>query len=362
MINIIGEYALAENVNPRKNHKLNCSQRYALIFRIDHQRDERLLLSDMKKIFFAFLVSIFAFASQAQTNTATRYANLIKNSALYGLISTRCMRYVPQHKFSDCQRTVADMLKLIDSEMLFPTFHKTTSLDFKPQAFIFIAFKTTLIDLLNKESTTRYLSDVLLKVRDVNLWNLTLQHYPDPKVAAQVIAALFQDTSHVKLHIDYIERSVTNPSALFLNNKDQLEHAIDMINQLLDVNPEYFQKLLYPNGVNANLNKNIYHFYVPLYLGLALKQTGATAEMSYIAPMLMTLTYEFVTASSDYRYLICDPESLDPVKHAWKIKDIYAGHLGAAMSVGKKNLKSLEDLKKGFEKSTSSTVKSMLVL
>jgi hypothetical protein len=316
----------------------------------------------MKNIIFVFLITLFTFASHAQTNTATRYANEIKNFALYGLISARCERYLPEQKHSDCQRTVASMLKFIDSAMLFPSLSKPEATALAPQAFIFIAFKTTLIELLEKKSTTLYLNDVLLKIRDENLWEVTLQHYKTPKIAAQVMAAMFQDTSHTKLHLAYLQKSVKNPSERFVSNFELLDQTIDTINQVLDSNPEYFQALLYPPGVKTDLNKNIYHFYVPLYLGHALLEAGATQEMSYIAPMLMTLTYEFVTASPDYRYLFSDPTKLDAKQFSWKIKDISAGHQGAAMAVGKKNVKNLEFLKKSFSTSTVKTVKAMLAL
>ena len=306
------------------------------------------------------LATLISFSSEAQTDIATRYANEIKNFALQGMIGARCERYLPLAKVSDCQRTVASMLKFIDSAMIFPSLEKAESLAIDPQSFIFIAFKTTLIDLLKKESTTKYLNDVLLKGRDENLWLMTLEHYPNPKIAAQVLAALFQDTSSAKLHIHYLQKTIKKPGAKFLENIDVLEHAIDLINQMLDTNPDHFKPLLFPPGTRTDLNRNIYHFYVPLFLGRALKDSGVNSEMSYIAPMLMTLTYEFVTASGDYRYIFSDPKTLDVTKHAWKIKDIYAGHQGASMAVGRKNVKTLETLRKGFQKSTLSTVKLLL--
>jgi hypothetical protein len=314
----------------------------------------------MKNIIFVFLLAIFAFPSHAQTNIATRYANEIKNFALYGLISARCERYLPEQKQTDCQRTVASMLKLIDSAMIFPSIAKPETSALAPQAFIFIAFKTTLIELLEKQTTTLYLNDVLLKIRDENLWELTLQHYPSPKMAAMVMAAMFQDTSQAKLHLAYLKKSVKKPGQVFVQNFELLDLTIDTINQVLDSNPEYFQELLYPPGVSTDMNKNIYHFYVPFYLAHALKQQGSSPEMSYIAPMLMTLTYEFVTASEDYRYIFSDPSKLDPTKHAWKIKDISAGHQGAAMAVGKKKVQNLEFLRQSFSTSSSKTVKVLL--
>lgn len=322
----------------------------------------------MKKIIFAIFLSIFVFHSHAQSNTATRYTNEIKNFALYGVISGRCQRYLAQAKHSACQRTVASMLKLIDSAMIIPSSSKPQTHFYEPQAFIFIAFKTTLIDLLEKDSTTVYLQDILHKLnsyltsesREMNLWELTLSHYPSPKVAAKVMAAMFQDTSPSKLHLAYLENSQQNTSEVYKTNHALLDRTINTINMVLDYNPESFQELLYPMGIQKPLNRNIYHFYVPMYLGHALLEKGASMEMAYTAPMLMTLTYEFVTAASDFRYIFSDPLKLDPKGHEWKIKDIFAGHLGAAMAVGKKNVKSLDFLKASFALSTAKTVKAML--
>ena len=252
--------------------------------------------------------------------------------------------------------------------MILPSLSQHNINPYEPQAFIFIAFKTTLIDLLGKESTTVYLNDVLEKLnryltsesREVNLWNLTLAHYTSEKQAAKVIAALFQDTSAAKLHLTYLERSERQTSEVYKTNKALLERTIDNINMVLDYNPDSFQELLYPEGIQKPLNRNLYHFYVPMYLGHALMDQGASSEMAYVAPMMMTLTYEFVTAAPDYRYIFSDPAKLDPKVHEWKIKDIYAGHQGAAMAVGKKNVKSLDFLKSGFATSVAKTVKAML--
>ena len=103
-----------------------------------------------------------------------------------------------------------------------------------------------------------------------NLWTLTLNFYGNEFEAARALAVLFQDTSHVKLHLAYLEMSgVQGTTSWFDANRELLNRTIDTMNMVLDANGENFQALFYPPAVQAKLHRTIYHFYVPTYLSMA---------------------------------------------------------------------------------------------
>ena len=91
----------------------------------------------------------------------------------------------------------------------------------------------------------------------------------------------------------------------------------------------------YPHPLREHLNRNIYHFYVPLYLAMALEAEGRPRKYALAAPMMLTLTYEFVTMAQDYRYLMKDPARVGAKNNLHTLKDIFAGFSGANFGIGK---------------------------
>ncbi len=68
---------------------------------------------------------------------------------------------------------------------------------------------------------------------------------------------------------------------------------------------------------------------------MALHAEKVPRKMALTAPMLLNLTYEFITLARDYRYLLRDPERLDHARTATCLKDIYAGFSGANFGIGR---------------------------
>ena len=291
----------------------------------------------------------------------------VKNLVLNSLIAKRCTRYLPSADHEKCQETVSEMIRLLDSDILFPSTNPELFDTYAPQAFLFVAFKKNLIDLLSAPDTTKFLNELHEELNDylignnpdLNFWNFTLKYYKSPIVAAKVLSALCQDTSAARLHLNFLKRAQIRGRQNFAQNKELLEKFLETLTMVMDTRPQELQALLYPKTAKPTLNKNMYHFYVPLYLSQALKEKGSSPYMSYVAPMLMTLSYEFVTTASDYRYIFDDPTTLP--NHEWKVRDIFAGHQGASMGAARKTMQELRVLQSGFKTSVKETVKAMLV-
>lgn len=291
------------------------------------------------------------------------------NFIFYTLIAKRCQRYMAPSDAFSCKEAVAEMIDLLDTDLLLPnsSINPESSIE-GPKAFLFVAFKNNLIEQLSAPETTAYLKQLQIELNkyltreteEFNLWNNTLKFFHSTEKSAQVIATLFQDTSQSMLHVNYLERARIEGKHNFKQNKESLRATIEILNMVLEYQENNHLKLLYPADMKESLNKNLYHFYVPYYLSMALEKSSVNKSMAYVAPMLMTLTYEFITASSDYRYVYKDPETLDPSQHGWKIKDILAGHLGASRGSRKKNIKTLMFLNGSFAQSTEKTVKALL--
>jgi hypothetical protein len=327
------------------------------------------------------LIMLFTFSSLLQAAPTQRKNALLnfiaqqhrlRDYALYSLIGERCSRYLPEREALLCQQAVKKEIALLDYDIIFSSSkHTAQDIDtWDPQAFVFIAFKENLINLLATRQTKRYLEDLHQKLNsyfvgelaELNIWELTLTHYPSPLEAAKVMAALFQDTTGIKLHLAYLERTRVEGRGFFETNKELLSAVIDSINLILDYNESYYRKLFYPKAIQGTLNRNIYHFYVPLYLSMALLEEGVSARYARIAPLMLTLTYEFITTSHDYRYIFSDPAYLHPTAHLWKLKDIYGGYCGVRFGTNRPMGFDFEKIRNTFSHSTAQAVRLLISL
>ncbi|MGE3611380.1 MAG: hypothetical protein AB7I27_17430 [Bacteriovoracaceae bacterium] len=327
--------------------------------------------------FFVFtsLASATPHATSSRVNTLLQFiANYkgIRNFGLKTLISNRCSRYLNLNDAIGCDYAVERMIQILDFDIIFTDGEKFTSSQghWNPRAFVFVAFKKNLLQILSDPKTTEYLKNLNERLnlylqnsdKNLNIWDVTLEFY-SPRGAAKTIAALFQDTSRMKLHLAYLEKINSGNKSSFHANKELLSRVIDNINMILDLSEDNYRKLFYPDEIWKNLNRNIYHFYVPLYLASALEESEIQRKYAYIAPFMLNLTYEFITTGKDFRYIFSDPERLDPESYIGKIKDIFGGYCGSNYGIKNKNFKnSFEIIKEAFARSSSDAVDLMLQL
>jgi hypothetical protein len=286
----------------------------------------------------------------------------IRNLGLYGLISPRCARYLTFSDAHSCKAAVKRQIEILDYDIIFTNKHhkQIPARDaWTPEAFVFVAFKKTLVNTLSDPRTEKYLE--LIKeglngyligaTPNFNIWELTLEYYGHPLIAAKTLAAIFQDTSEVKLHLAYLERSKVRGRGPYENNRERLSQLIDMITVVLDYRENSYRELFYPKALQGELYRNVYHFYVPLFLSMTLKAEGRDFKDAHRAPMLLTMTYEFVTSAQDYRYLLADPLWLPA--NSSSIKDIHAAYVGARFGLEKSTPSNTFSLiKEAFTRST----------
>ncbi len=332
----------------------------------------------MKMLIFVPVFLILLFPAHANSSTAERRANgllqfiaeqeALRDFALSTVIGNRCNRYMSYRDRAPCKAAVKKMITLLDYDIIISDNKKLRgpNNNWTPSSFVFVAFKGHLISLLNNQKTGPYLKDLNQQLYDyltgqkekLNVWDVTLAHFKTPYMAAMVMATLFQDTSLRKLHLAFLERGQISGNQYFGSNKEMVGRVIDTINLILDSSEDHYRKLFYPEEVVKHLNRNIYHFYVPLFLSMSLKREGLYTQFAFTAPLMLTLSYEFITASNDYKYLFQDPESIHSLG---KIKDIFGGYCGANIGVRGMNFnKSFEIIKESFARSTEDTVHLLL--
>jgi hypothetical protein len=324
-------------------------------------------------LLFLFSGQVFAnHAPSRGTNPLLRFVaeiRILREVALATLIEERCDHYLPRNERNSCYEAVEQKITLLDFDILLGDDKKTPVLLDKniPGSFVFVAFKKDFLRLLSDQKTSKYLEVIQSEMTKYltgqkeavpNLWEVSLNFYGNEFEAAQAMAVLFQDTSNVKLHLAYLEmsgdRGTTNA---FDPNRELLNRTIDMMNFVLDSRIDTFQELFYPRTVQAKLHRTIYHFYVPTYLAMALRRKGVPARYAAIAPFMMSLTYEFITAAPDTRYLFDDPVSVEE----WSLGDIYGSFNGVSFSMGRMNsVQTFEDVKAAFAVSTVNGVRSLI--
>lgn len=350
-------------------------------FLVDQYNHLKQFISMKKALLISFLI-IFSFPLIAKTDSALRRSNGLlrfiaesrglRDFALGSVIGTRCSTYLPSEKKRPCKAAVKKMIAILDYDVIFsddktpPVGRPQPDETWTPSSFVFVAFKQNLIALLSQPKTAQYLNDLNQQLykyltsekSKLNVWDVTKAHYASDYSAAMVIATLFQDTSVMKLHLAYLERARTPGNVSFQSNKELLSRVIDTINLILDASEESYRELFYPEEIQKDLNRNIYHFYVPLYLAKALEKTGSTKEDAYNASLMLNLAYEFVTQSKDYRYLYMDPETITA---AHTIKDIYGGYCGSNIGVRGMNFtKNFESVRATFERSVTDAVEMLI--
>lgn len=291
----------------------------------------------------------------------------LRNRALQAIIENRCYRYLPEREKYSCSDAVSKMLLILDFDIILSDENTSRRNDsWRPDSFVFVAFKSNLIRLLSNPDTTAYLERLNQALFqhlygapiNFNLWNFTKSYYTTDYMSSVILATLFQDTSNSTLHLAYLEKSGIQGNYYFEKNKELLGRVINSINLFLDSSDQSYKSFFYPQGVHQELNKNIYHFYVPLYLSLELQKWGVDKKQAFIAPLMLTLTYEFITSSSDYRFLLTDPENITSVP---KVRDIFGGYSGASFGVkGSNYYKDFSFIKNTFSNSTSSAVQFLM--
>lgn len=316
------------------------------------------------------------YAAENRTNGLIKFIienEAIRNFGLGTLMKARCNRYMPDFEKSYCRDAVNKMVRLLDFDVIVDPHLKESFLkssntqnSWMPKAFVFVAFKSKLIQVLSDPRTEGYLNDLNQSLYDYlstnrnrpNIWDLTKKHYKTDYMTAMALATLFQDTTMMKLHLGYLYKANIKGNSRFHDNQDLLSRTIDTINLVLDMSEESYRSLFYPKEVQKNLNRNIYHFYVPLFLAKALELEGVKSQYASSAAMMLTLTYEFITSSNDYTYLYNDPKN---ITNLYKIKDIFGGYCGSNVAVRGMNFNTnFESFKAAFGRSTSEGVRLLL--
>ena len=162
----------------------------------------------------------------------------------------------------------------------------------------------------------------------------------------------------MKLHLGWLKLSRTRGNENFQDNIELLHRVIDSINLILDSSEDHYRALFYPPEIQKDLNRNIYHFYVPMFLSMSLERSGLSKQAAFSGALMLTLSYEFVTSSRDYRYLYNDPKTIES---AHKVKDIFGGYCGSNIGVRGMNFnKTFQVIRESFLRSTEDTVEMLL--
>ncbi|MBL7664040.1 MAG: hypothetical protein JNM93_02815 [Bacteriovoracaceae bacterium] len=344
-------------------------------------------------VFFLFFL-LSAQSLLAQTNKDSGYMDKIiryisENSALrgYGLykvLDIRCQRYAAH--FMDrtlCPFSLMDLVQVLDFDIVFEPEKTVVNIEDRKYTdeyerrfnkaekpaesasaplprYVFSAFKTKLLELLENPQTHDYLKVLNQKFyrysqnidKDFDLWTATLTHFKGDRLSALThIAVLLQDTTHLKLHIEYVRTVKKTISTQMEKNLTILSSLIDNMNFLAEMDMPKYVKALYPPTENKNRNLSAYHFYVPAYLAKRLQNRGYTKRLSAVTAFMLPLTYELVSAEEGLTNILWDPKKIE--NNDWKLQDIMQGHGGALFGINYDNkLKDTAKVKKYFAVAT----------
>ncbi len=331
----------------------------------------------MRVFILAILLAFFNHSVYAQAPTDFTEKGVIeklmenkffRENALKRVIQQRCSRYMKSFiEQQSCNFAVHDMIRSLDFDILF--FGDVKEEDhWETGSFVFVAFKENFYKLLELTTIQTY----LLGINEAfygffndnfsfNLWDYTLKYFKNNEdIAAHVIAILFQDTSPLKLHIEYVLQKEKNPSKYMSKNLKILSEVIDNFNFAADTDIKRYKAAIFPKHLLSNRNGSLYHFYVPMYLSVKLQKKGYSKRYSSIGAFMLTLTYEMVSSNpkSWKTYIWNDPEN---VTSSWKVQDIYQGYSGAMMGTKQtQKMKNFETAKSYYKQSTKKGTQYLL--
>jgi hypothetical protein len=334
----------------------------------------------MKNIFLALLliVSTSVFAEDAEfleaksilpTDENEFIETLIENSTLRFLglnyvVGKRC-NYVGMIDALTCKSAVSALIGHLDFDIVFMDGSHDAWVG---RPFLFVAFKTELINFLRNKELTSYLEQfndqldqtIATKKAVFNLWDFTNKFTGSTKLSTKLIAILLQDTSVSQTHIGYMEHFHLNEGVLFKKNLQLLSQAIGSINYIKDNVGDFYNQMLLPKSIDKSLKNSIYHYYVPRLLAQKLKSQNYSSTAALQAATLFNFTYEIASLNDSHKYLFNDPVSI-PKSQSWTIRDIHLGYLGALDGSGSIRSKvSLKTSESHFTKSIATALTTLI--
>jgi hypothetical protein len=328
----------------------------------------------MKKAFYSTILvfTLFSGFLRAQTNSELGHiltaGKDLKEFSLKLVLGNRCFLYLPLLDALDCQQATSVLVDLLDYDLVESNLKTNKN---NPPSFLFIAFKSELTDFISKENSfllLESLNEELFKTavnpkKGKNLWmvmlDLTNQQVDK---ASSLMGILFQDTTRAQVHLAFLKREQVPRTPTFTKNLEKLAQVLDHVANITQTHPENFHDLFFPKNKALGVNNSIYHFYVPFYLTQKILSKGYSPTIARLAPLILTLSYEFFSMEGSSPYIFNDPDSLDSKIYAWKLMDIYAGYSGGLYGINKNNKMTLQDLMDLFEVSSSSAIQEMIHL
>jgi hypothetical protein len=326
----------------------------------------------MKKSFYSiiFIFTLFSGFLRAQTHSELGSILVadkeLREFSLKFVLGNRCFLYLPLFDALDCQQATSVLVELLDYDLMESDLKADKN---NNPSFLFIAFKSELTDFLSKEDSfllLESLNEELFKAavnpkKGKNLWKLMLAlTHQSPEKASALMGILFQDTTRDQVHLAFLKRENTLRTPTFTKNLEKLAQVLDHVANITQGQPENFNALFFPKNKAQGVNNSIYHFYVPFYLTQKILSQGFSPTIARLAPLILTLSYEFFSMEGSSPYVLSDPDSLDSKIYAWKLMDIYAGYCGGLYGISQNDKMTLQDLTDLFEQSSSSAIQEMI--
>lgn len=278
----------------------------------------------------AYLTEDF-WLSQAEKNQG------LTQSALTLAMIPRCIESAPlalplKTLTQLCTDSTITLFKALDAGSI------TLNLTGRPRSFT-VAFRNDLFEVLKD----RRLSDF---IRELNQERDFQMLFPNSRLSVakvaekvylrkadliRVMATVFQNTSSVMAHLDWLGSQRKKMNALQRHNLEMInsfysQMSMDRINSR--VSYEFLSSEMTKTGLTP---ADSYHFYVPAYLFLKTYRVTKSAWSSWSAAYLFNYMYEIATSPKTRIYFLSDPTALTEII---PIRDIYAGYYSIAYLLG----------------------------
>jgi len=226
--------------------------------------------------------------------------------------------------FKQCQNVARKLIEVIDCRI-------------NEEMTGMTCFHEELLELMEKSEVHTYLSELGKMDEKENLWKMTLDHtHGDEKMALKWIAVLLQDASHSRSHLTAIKDLIEPQAFQVLQEALYRVHPGGMTGERL-----------YPSVQIPPFLRAFYHFYVPAYLTLKLKD-HFDGDWPGFMTFLFNNNYEYIDMKKSggiingrkmlkYYFIGYRPKTIEPTRYFENLSDIYLGLMGSLWSNGTLN-------------------------
>lgn len=230
-----------------------------------------------------------------------------------------------------CKSYVKVFVKLLDKASL-------KMINQGREQYYTVVYKTELLSLLKHRYFQHFVQDLnqtlaqnqAIGVKQISVLKIAQKWFSHDHQTLAVMAAIFQDTSDLAVHLEWLSAQ----SQLDGIQKENSKQLAEFFSQMLELKKRNKFEFVFVDDWALQLgvsSKQSYHYYVPALAAQKMQQQEVPMWAAMLIPYQFNYLYEILTNPDALSGLLQDAPR---IQNHFEAQDIYAGYIGAARAVG----------------------------